>query len=128
MPSSLEEQIVQVEDRLRTAMLRCDVAALDELLAPDLIFTNHLGQLLGKDDDLAAYHSGVLKVVSMEPSEQHVRALGDVAVVSVRMQLTGTYEGAPACGDFRFTRVWARSQQEAWQIVAAHAGPIAQLR
>jgi hypothetical protein len=44
MPSSLEEQIVQVEDRLRTAMLRSDVAALDELLAPDLIFTNHLGR------------------------------------------------------------------------------------
>jgi len=126
MPSSLEEQIVQIEDRLRTAMLRSDVAALDELLAPDLIFTNHLGQLLGKDDDLAAYRSGVLKVVSLESSEQLVRALGDVAVVSVRMRLIGTYGGAPANGDFRFTRVWARSQRETWHIVAAHAGLIAQ--
>jgi ketosteroid isomerase-like protein len=126
MHSPLQEQIVQVEDRLRTAMLSSDVAALNELLAPDLIFTNHLGQLLGKDDDLAAYRSGVLKVLSLEPSERHVRALGDVAVVSVRMQLIGTYEGAPANGDFRFTRVWTRSQQETWQIVAAHAGLIAQ--
>jgi ketosteroid isomerase-like protein len=126
MHSPLQEQIVQVEDRLRTAMLSSDVAALNELLAPDLIFTNHLGQLLGKDDDLAAYRSGVLKVLSLDPSERHVRALGDVAVVSVRMQLIGTYEGAPASGDFRFTRVWTRSQQETWQIVAAHAGLIAQ--
>jgi ketosteroid isomerase-like protein len=126
MHSPLQEQIVQVEDRLRTAMLSSDVAALNELLAPDLIFTNHLGQLLGKDDDLAAYRSGVLKVLSLEPSERHVRAWGDVAVVSVRMQLIGTYEGAPANGDFRFTRVWTRSQQETWQIVAAHAGLIAQ--
>jgi ketosteroid isomerase-like protein len=126
MHSPLQEQIVQVEDRLRTAMLNSDVTALNELLAPDLIFTNHLGQLLGKDDELAAYRSGVLKVLSLEPSERQVRALGDVAVVSVRMQLIGTYEGAPANGDFRFTRVWARSQQETWQIVAAHAGLIAQ--
>jgi ketosteroid isomerase-like protein len=125
MHSASQEQIVQVEDRLRTAMLSSDVAALDELLAPDLIFTNHLGQLLGKDEDLAAYRSGVLKVVCLEPSEQHVRALGDVAVVSVRMQLSGTYGDAPANGDFRFTRVWARSEQERWQIVAAHAGLIA---
>jgi ketosteroid isomerase-like protein len=126
MHSSSQAQIVEVEDQLRTAMLNSDVAALNELLAPDLIFTNHLGQLLGKDDDLAAYRSGVLKVVSLEPSELHVRPLGDAAVVSVRMQLSGTYEGAPANGDFRFTRVWARSQQERWQIVAAHAGLIAQ--
>lgn len=97
----LQAQIVDAEDQLRIAMLSSDVAALDELLAPELIYTNHLGQLLGKDDDLAAYRSGVLKVETLEPSEQHVRALGDVAVVSVRMQLSGTYGGAPANGDFR---------------------------
>jgi len=32
---------VEVEGQLRTAMLNSDVDALDELLAPDLIFTNH---------------------------------------------------------------------------------------
>jgi ketosteroid isomerase-like protein len=126
MQSPLQVQIVEVEDQLRTAMLNSDVAALNELLAPDLIFTNHLGQLLGKSDDLAAYRSGVLKIAGLEPSEQHVRVLGEVAVVSVRMQVSGTYEGAPANGDFRFTRVWARSQQEIWQIVAAHSVLIAQ--
>jgi ketosteroid isomerase-like protein len=126
MHSSLQAQIVDVEDQLRTAMLHSDVAALNELLAADLIFTNHLGQLLGKDDDLAAYRSDVLKVASLEPSELHIRALGDVAVVSVRMQLSGTYGGTPANGDFRFTRVWSRTQQDRWQVVAAHAGLIAQ--
>ncbi len=124
MNNSSQEQIVQVEDRLRVAMLSSDVAALNVLLAPDLVFTNHLGHLLGKDDDLAAYRSGALKVVSLEPSEQRIRTLGDVAVVSVRVQLTGTYAGSPVNGDFRFTRVWARSQQQTWQIVAAHSSLI----
>ena len=107
-------------------MLGSDVATLSGLLASDLIFVNHLGQLTGKEDDIAAYRSGVLKVMNLEPSEQQVRALGDVAVVSVRMQMSGTYAGDPANGDFRFTRVWARSQQGKWQIVAAHAGRISQ--
>jgi hypothetical protein len=36
MHSPLQEQIVQVEDRLRNAMLSSEVAALNEVLAPDL--------------------------------------------------------------------------------------------
>lgn len=121
-----QAEIVEAEDRLRTAMLNSDVAALNELLSPELLFTNHLGQLLSKDDDLAAHRSGALKLMSLEPSEQHVRVLDDVAIVSVRMQLSGTYDGAPANGNLRFTRVWARTLDQRWQIVAAHAGLVAE--
>jgi ketosteroid isomerase-like protein len=121
-----QAEIVEAEDSLRNAMLSSDIAALNELLAPNLLFTNHLGQLLGKGDDLAAYRSGALNVMRLEPSEQHIRVLDDVAIVSVRMQLSGTYNGAPANGDFRFTRVWARTQEQRWQVVAAHAGLIAE--
>lgn len=125
MSPTLEAQIVEAEDRLRAAMLSSDLGSLDELLAPDLIFTNHLGQLLGKDNDLAAYRSGMLKVKELIPSEQKIRITGEVAIVSVRMQLTGTYNGGPANGDFRFTRVWTLSPQKTWRVVAAHAGIVA---
>jgi hypothetical protein len=125
MNYTAEAQILDVEDRLRAAMLSSDVFALDALLAPDLIFTNHLGQLLGKEDDLAAHRSGVLKVNELRPSEQHVRFSAGVAIVSVRMQLLGTYNGKPANGDFRFTRVWAFSREKTWHVVAAHAGLVA---
>jgi ketosteroid isomerase-like protein len=121
MIPTLEDRIKDAEDRLRIAMLSSDVSSLDELLAPDLIFTNHLGQLLGKDNDLAAYRSGMLKVIVLTPSEQQIRVVGEIAIVSVRMQLAGTYDGGPANGDFRFTRVWALSPQETWRVVAAHA-------
>lgn len=127
MQSPLQTQIVEMEERLRTAMLGSDVDALDELLAPDLVFTNHLGQLLGKGDDLVAYRSGALKIARLEPSEQQLRVLGEAAVVSVRMQITGSYQDAPANGDFRVTRVWARSEQQVWRIVAAHSVLIIQL-
>jgi len=126
MQSPLQAQIVEAEEQLRTAMLSSDVDALDQLLAPDLVFTNHLGQLLGKSDDLAAYRSRALRIEGLVPSEQCVRVLGEVAVISVRMQVSGTYGAAPANGDFRFTRVWARSQGRRWQIVAAHSVLIAQ--
>jgi ketosteroid isomerase-like protein len=122
MTPTLETQIVDAENRLRTAMLSSDVSSLDELLAPELMFTNHLGQLLDKENDLAAYRSGMLKVKELKPSEQQIRLNGEVAIVSVRMLLAGTYDGSPANGDFRFTRVWALSPRKTWRVVAAHAG------
>lgn len=125
MYQTREAQIVEAEDRLRTAILNSDLAVLEQILAPELIFTNHLGQLLDKESDLAAHRSGVLRVKELEPSEQHVRINGNVAIVSVRMRLTGTYDGRPANGDFRFTRVWALSSNKTWNVVAAHAGIVA---
>jgi ketosteroid isomerase-like protein len=127
MQNALEAEIVEAEEQLRTAMLGGDIDVLDRLLAPDLLFTNHLGQLLGKADDLAAYRSGVLAITWLSPSERQIRALDETAVVSVRMQISGTYQGAPTNGDFRFTRVWTRSQQQRWQIIAAHSVLIHQL-
>jgi ketosteroid isomerase-like protein len=117
-----EAEIVEAEERLRAAMLRSDIEVLAELLAPELIFTNHFGKMLGKEDDLAAHRSGLLRVKELEPSERVVLLLGDVAVVSVRMLLVGTYDGNAANSDFRFTRVWALSPAKTLRVVAAHAG------
>jgi ketosteroid isomerase-like protein len=122
MNGTMKTQILEAEEQLRIAMLNSDVSALDELLAPDLIFTNHLGQLLRKKDDLKAHESGLLRVKELTPSELNVQLHEKVAVVSVRMRLSGTYGGSPADGDFRFTRVWAAPPgRNCWHIVAAHA-------
>ena len=122
MAQAVAEQIAELENRLRKAMLNGSVAELDGILAPDLIFTNHLGRLQGKQDDLEAYRSGTLKITELVPSEQQIREVGGVAIVSVRMQLRGTYAGQPANGDFRFTRVWTAGPADGWQVLAAHAG------
>jgi ketosteroid isomerase-like protein len=125
MTQSIETRILNAEEQLRLAMLASDVDVLHELLAPDLIFTNHFGHLMSKQDDLAAHRSGMLKIRKLKPSERHIRLHGETVVVSVRMQLEGTYDGNPANGDFRFTRVWAVSPSGAWHVVAAHAGIVA---
>jgi hypothetical protein len=111
MTAIWETEIADAESRLRVAMLNSDLPALNALLAPELMFTNHFGQLLGKDDDLAAHGSGKLKIEELIPSEQHIGLVGGVAIVSVRMQLKGSYDGNPAHGDFRFTRVWVLSAE-----------------
>lgn len=126
MDKNLEAQIADAEERLRLAMLASDVNVLDELLASDLIFTNHLGQLLSKEADLSAHESGDLNISVLKSSEQKIVFLADnAAIVSVRVQVVGEYAGKPAGGDFRFTRVWSRLPNNKWQVMVAHAGMIA---
>lgn len=118
----LKTQIIEAEEHLRIAMLSSDVKTLNELLAPELIFTNHLGQLLSKQDDLVAHQSGTIKISDLTPSEQDIRLLCEnVAIVSVRMHLSGSYAGIPSKGDFRFTRIWTLSSDGIWHVLAAHS-------
>lgn len=125
MDESIETQIIKAEERLRLAMLNSDVNALNGLLAPELIYTNHLGQLFSKQDDLAAHRSGALTIKELTPSEQRIQVVGEVAIATVRVHSTGSYLGTELEGDFRFTRIWALSSDHTWQIVAAHCSAVA---
>ena len=124
MPTGIEHQITVAEERLRLAMLASDVGALDELISPDLVFTNHLGQVFGKQDDLELHRSGVLKFQTLEPSEMQMKASGPLAVVSVRMKLSGAYGDTPFAADLRYTRIWRSWASDTWQIVAGHSSAV----
>jgi len=122
----IEKRIIDAEERLRLAMLGSDVAALDELLAPELVFTSHLGQVLGKQDDLDFHRSGLFKLSELTASEQRIQIHGGgVAVVCVLMHLSGSYAGASFDSRIRYTRVWSILQNQPWRIVAGHASAVA---
>ncbi|MDJ0531466.1 MAG: nuclear transport factor 2 family protein [Xenococcaceae cyanobacterium MO_207.B15] len=121
MNNGIETQILKAEERLRLAMLNSDVNTLDQLLAPELIFTNHLGQVLSKQDDLLAHQSGIIKIKELKPSEQRIQLSGDVGIVSVRMRLLGSYADTTSDSDFRFTRIWILSSDGNWRVVAGHS-------
>ena len=124
MSNSIEAQIIEAEERLKLAMRDSDVKVLDELLAPELIFTNHLGQVLGKQDDLAAHQSGKFKIETLTSSDLHIQVIGNVAIVTVKVHLIGSYEGTGFDNNLRFTRIWNLSSSGTWQIVAAHSSVV----
>jgi ketosteroid isomerase-like protein len=111
------------EEALRRAQLAGDVAALERLVDDALLFTGPDGLLYGKGDDLAAHREGWVRITRLEPSEERVQRLGDVAVVSVRMEMAGAFRGAAFAGPFRYTRVW-RDGPGGWRVVAGHVSAV----
>jgi Domain of unknown function (DUF4440) len=119
-----QAQIIELEERLRQAMLHSDVVELDALIVPELLFTNHLGQIFSKQEDLDAHRSGKFKFTEITPSDRQIQLNHGFAVVSVLMHILGSFEGTPVEQNIRFTRVWAISASGSIQIIAGHTSEI----
>jgi hypothetical protein len=124
MNDNLQPQIIELEEQLRQAMLHSNVAELDNLIAPELLFTNHLGQIFSKQEDLDAHRSGKFKFAEITPSNRQIQLNPGFTVVSVLMHIVGSYDGTPVEQDIRFTRVWAISTADSIQIIAGHTSAI----
>ena len=114
-----EQTVLDLEERLRRAMLTSDADALDALVADGLLFTTQAGDVVGKAADLDEHRSGRLRLTALDPSDRRVLTVEGAAVVSVRMDVAGTYRGEPFSGAYRYTRVWG-PVGGAWRVVAGH--------
>ncbi|EHM02512.1 hypothetical protein HMPREF9946_01038 [Acetobacteraceae bacterium AT-5844] len=122
--SSPREEIEASEAALRAAMLTADANALDRLLADDLIFTTQTADILDKASDVEAYRSGRLKLTRADYSDRAIRfASADTAIVTLRAELVGHFEGTAFVGAYRYTRVWRRGDK-GWQVLAAHCSGV----
>ena len=120
MPSQSEVDITEAEEQLRKAMLSSDLVTLDRLVSEHLVFTNHFGQLVSKDEDLHLHRSGMIRFFALEPSEVKVFATRGMAVVSVRMLVKGVYAESSFETDLRYTRTWLKEPGNHWKVVAGH--------
>lgn len=123
-----DPEIVELEARLREAQLAADVAALDALIADDLLFVGPDGRPATKRQDLEAHASGVIRFREHVPEELRVRRIGsDVAVTSLRARLAVEVATAVTRGTYRYTRVWAREGDAQWRVVGGQVSPVASL-
>lgn len=120
----MKDEIIELEEKLRLVMLTSDVSVLDELLSKDLLFTNHLGMLISKEDDLRSHSNSEFVFKSLILSDIKYIIEENSAVVSSKSEICGTYNGQPANGSFRFTRFWHKNTGK-WQVVAGHSSVIA---
>jgi len=116
--------IDQLEERWRDAMVAGDVSTMSALLADDFIGISPSGALQTKDDTIRTIRSGAFHFKSLEMSDRKVRFYGPTALVTSRAEVTGTGPSGDISGGYRYTRVYARSPNGAWQIVSFEANRI----
>lgn len=121
MNKIIKDQVEACEERLKQAMLRSDISELDKLLAPDLIFTNHLGRVMTKQDDLEMHKSGMLRIKKITLTDQNIKIVENMAIVTVQAFIIGAFAGEKSEHNFRFTRVWCKSDNNSWQIITGHS-------
>ena len=115
--NSEQSEIEIAEQTLRSAMLASDVLTLHQLIDDDLLFIGPDGSVLSKEDDLGFHRSGEQRITALDFQDQHIRAKGAVASVSVLTYVAGVFKGHAFEGRFRYLRVWHRTSG-GWRVVA----------
>jgi hypothetical protein len=112
----MKTEILQHEEALRIAMLTSDLAALDYLIADDLVFVGPSGEVFHKQDDLALHRSGRQKLTMAEWLAVDISVREQAAVASVTAELAGSFDGTEFAGHFRYCRFWVRTAT-GWQVL-----------
>jgi ketosteroid isomerase-like protein len=101
-----------------------DADALDALLTPEFYGVGPLGFILPKPAWLARHQSGDFKYDSFDLDEIQTHTHNDVAVVTVRNNTKGAYQGHPIPEAVRATLVLVKDR-EGWRLAAIHMSFIA---
>lgn len=113
------EKVIALDKRRMTAMAQKDIAALEALIADDLVYTHSSARLDTKGSLIGAMQSGATVYSAVEPSEVKAQDYGSTVVLTGRAQISVNSGGKAMSFAVRFTDVWVEKggswQMAAWQ-------------
>jgi ketosteroid isomerase-like protein len=116
--STAEQEVRQMIEKYRAAILKRDIPTLEQIWADDYVFVNAAGDVLTKAQRLANIKSGATSLDSIDDKENiTVRVYQNSAVATSRVTLKGQYSGQPVSGQYRSTHVWVKGPT-GWQLVS----------
>ena len=118
-PSAEVAQFKEIERNLAAAYLRGDRAFVDALLTDDWTSTDYQGRVWTKAKVLAMFDGPRPPMAKAEIDVDHVRLLGDVAIVTGRSISAGRVEGRDVSVTQRYTDIYVRRDGR-WRVVASH--------
>jgi ketosteroid isomerase-like protein len=113
-----EQEVRQMIEKYRTALLQRDMPALEKIWADDYVFVNATGDVLTKAQRLENIKSGATALESIkEEGDVAVRVYENSAVVTSRVTIKGQYSGQAVSGQYRSTVVCVKGSA-GWQVVS----------
>ncbi len=101
------QAVLRAEEQRRQALLAGDGAALQTLLADDLVYVHSTAASDTKTSYLAKLQSGSLKYLSLQFDDLQVRLAGHCAVVTGRMSAEVSKDGQARQVRSLFMTVWS---------------------
>ena len=121
----IEQEFKDLDRGWVAAYLQGSRELFDRVWADGFIFTSPFGQFTNKEREIADIRSGYLAFESLSTGNITVKVYGNIAVMAGRLTIKGRYKDRDISGQYSYTNVLGRQQQERWRIVASHAAHIA---
>jgi len=122
-PKQIVHEIEILEQQLQQAELNANSTAIANLLSDDYLGIDGDGTLMTKAETLAAFKDGSMHLTALNTSDRKIRVFGATVVVVSQAHVTGTHNGKPIDGHYRYTRVYHRSNG-VWKVVSFEASRI----
>ena len=103
-----EAEATAAEDARYAAQMKGDVAALEKLLADDLVYTHSNAAVDNKKAFIDALRSGITKYRTMKRSDTATRTYGCVAIITGRADFETTTKGQDSAVALRFHAIWVK--------------------
>jgi ketosteroid isomerase-like protein len=117
------DDIARLEDDRYAAMLAKDVAALERLLHPDLVYMHSSGVADTKASYIAGVRDRVWDYSAIARSDQTVRLHGALALVFNRLKIDLSVRGVAKSLDNRALAVWV-ADDGTWRLIALQSGMV----
>jgi ketosteroid isomerase-like protein len=119
--SSVQAEIRRSERALYDAMVARDFAALDRLLAPDLVYVHSTAVAESKQAYLAGVEQGLYEYDRVESRDVRLRGAGSIVLEDGICDMRVGAKGKPAeLIHLLFVLAWTKSPS-GWQLLHRHA-------
>jgi ketosteroid isomerase-like protein len=120
---SPSEELAQQADAWDKAIIRKDRAAIAANMAEDFRQICARGEVAGKAAFLDAITSPKLVINPYSVEDMEIRFYGEVALVSGRTRMTGSYDGKPFGSHYRYVDVYVRKEGQ-WRVANVQITPV----
>ena len=104
-----EQQIMDAEKAWASAVLAKDIAKLDAMLMPDLIYAHSTGIIEDKAKYVGNLKSGTQRYAGIEPETSTVRMHGNAALTHTIVRMHGVNAAGPFDNRVMMIHMWVKS-------------------
>ena len=122
-PEAVRAELLALEARWDSAVVRKDIAVLEQILAPSFVYIGADGSVSTRAEMLAGLRAPELEIDPFETRDVQVRLYGETAILTGWFEQTGRVGGRPYRVRSRYTDVYVREAGR-WLAVSAHSSAL----